>query len=222
MASNANVRGGRRKVRNRIEEGSDSSRRQQILDAARACFTERGLRQTTIRHIAEKAGMSVGHIYNSFSSKEEIVEAMTRAHAETFTKMLFEVLGADRDDRTKCEMHFRRMLDRILDSESAYLMVSFLNEALTNERICSLMSSLMIEFKDQIMEMRGPKCSHISSEVLEARIMFMMSLFQGLRCIAFFFPKHDKALLKQVAIERLMQWVDADNAERQRLTQSKS
>jgi AcrR family transcriptional regulator len=54
---------------------SDSSiRRQAILDAAAALFAEHGFRSTTVRQIADAAGVCSGSLYHHFDSKEEIVD----------------------------------------------------------------------------------------------------------------------------------------------------
>ena len=60
-------------------------RRQQILDAARACFRERGFRQTTIEEICAEARISPGALYRYFDSKTDIIAAIAldaRADAE--------------------------------------------------------------------------------------------------------------------------------------------
>lgn len=47
--------------------------RQEILDAAEAIFTERGIIGVTIEDIAKKAEFAVGSIYNFFSGKDELI-----------------------------------------------------------------------------------------------------------------------------------------------------
>jgi len=48
------------------------ARRQQILQAALACFAERGFGETTMEHIRRRAGASTGSIYHQFRGKEEL------------------------------------------------------------------------------------------------------------------------------------------------------
>jgi AcrR family transcriptional regulator len=52
------------------------SRKQEILDAALACFTEHGIEATTIEMIRERSGASVGSMYHHFGSKESIGVAL--------------------------------------------------------------------------------------------------------------------------------------------------
>ena len=52
-------------------------RRQQIVNAAAACFARRGFHQTTMQDICEEADLSPGAVYRYFHSKEEIIEGMS-------------------------------------------------------------------------------------------------------------------------------------------------
>ncbi len=47
-----------------------------IEDAAVNLFMEHGYHATSMRQIAEQAGLALGGIYNHFSSKEELFEAI--------------------------------------------------------------------------------------------------------------------------------------------------
>ena len=47
-----------------------------IEDAAVELFMEHGYHATSMRQIAEHAGLALGGIYNHFSSKEELFEAI--------------------------------------------------------------------------------------------------------------------------------------------------
>lgn len=49
------------------------TRRILILQSAAACFVESGFHQTSIRDIADHAGISVGNLYNHFKSKMELI-----------------------------------------------------------------------------------------------------------------------------------------------------
>ncbi|TFW09421.1 TetR/AcrR family transcriptional regulator [Oxalobacteraceae bacterium OM1] len=52
------------------------SRKQEILDAALACFTEFGIDGTTVEMIRERSGASVGSMYHHFGNKESIAAAL--------------------------------------------------------------------------------------------------------------------------------------------------
>ena len=59
----------------KVTEAHLETRRQQVLDAAFACFARQGFHQTSIHDICQEAGLSPGAVYRYFSSKEEIIEA---------------------------------------------------------------------------------------------------------------------------------------------------
>jgi AcrR family transcriptional regulator len=61
------------------------NRKQEILDAALACFTEHGVEATTIDMIRERSQASVGSMYHHFGNKESIaatlyLEALAEHH----------------------------------------------------------------------------------------------------------------------------------------------
>ena len=47
--------------------------REKVLEAARDLFNETGYEETTIRPIAERAGVSVGSVFTTFASKAEVL-----------------------------------------------------------------------------------------------------------------------------------------------------
>jgi AcrR family transcriptional regulator len=57
--------------------------RARILEAALVLFLERGYQETTMRAIADRAGVAVGNAYYYFESKEHLIQAFyARTHAE--------------------------------------------------------------------------------------------------------------------------------------------
>ena len=54
------------------------TRRNELLALAATMFAQRGLRATTVRDIADSAGILSGSLYHHFSSKEEMVDEVLR------------------------------------------------------------------------------------------------------------------------------------------------
>ena len=54
--------------------------REVIIDAAKDLFVEQGYHGTSMRQVAERAGIALGGIYNHFAGKEEIFEAVFEAY----------------------------------------------------------------------------------------------------------------------------------------------
>jgi AcrR family transcriptional regulator len=55
-----------------IQEERSQRSRAQVLDAALALFSHQGFRATSMREIAQKAGVSTGNVYHHFKDKEAI------------------------------------------------------------------------------------------------------------------------------------------------------
>ncbi|WP_297452709.1 TetR/AcrR family transcriptional regulator [Persephonella sp.] len=58
----------------KVKRVSKEERKQEIVKTACKLFAEKGYYNTTIPDIAEAMGMSVGNLYNYFSSKEELAK----------------------------------------------------------------------------------------------------------------------------------------------------
>lgn len=64
------------------QQAKSEATRSRALDAALNLFSEQGFRATTIRQIAEHAGLSVGNVYYHFPSKEAIFERLLQDFKE--------------------------------------------------------------------------------------------------------------------------------------------
>jgi len=53
-----------------------TARRDQILQAAAACFARQGFHQTTIADVIAESGLSAGCIYGHFAGKEDLIQAI--------------------------------------------------------------------------------------------------------------------------------------------------
>ena len=70
------------------------ARRDQILSAAMKCFVENGFHGSSMVELAKRAGMSVGHIYHYYASKDAIIEAIVDRDVEEAPGMLDDFSGA--------------------------------------------------------------------------------------------------------------------------------
>ncbi|MDA5341134.1 TetR/AcrR family transcriptional regulator [Stenotrophomonas maltophilia] len=66
-----------------------------ILQAALQCFLAKGFHQTSMRDIAQAAGVSLGNLYNHFPGKEAIILAVAVAESEELAPMLQRLAAAD-------------------------------------------------------------------------------------------------------------------------------
>lgn len=59
-----------------VARPTDAERRQEIIEAARACFLQYGYGKTSLEDIAQRAGLSRPLLYRKFKNKEEIFTAV--------------------------------------------------------------------------------------------------------------------------------------------------
>ena len=85
----------------RKKAGKGEETRAKILEAALALFMERGFEQTTMRAVAEEAGVSLGNAYYYFESKEELVQAFYERSHEEHLAATASRLEAERDFRKR-------------------------------------------------------------------------------------------------------------------------
>jgi AcrR family transcriptional regulator len=103
------------------------TRRDELLKIAAQLFAERGFRNTTVRDIADAAGILSGSLYHHFDSKESMVDEIL----QTFQSQLFaaydEVLASGLSPRQKIEAAVRLSFEAI--DEHHHEVAIFQNEA---------------------------------------------------------------------------------------------
>jgi AcrR family transcriptional regulator len=75
----------------RVSEAHLAARREQILDAARRCFSRNGFHATSMQDVIAEAGLSVGAVYRYFKSKDELRIAVAEATVRGVVEELSEV-----------------------------------------------------------------------------------------------------------------------------------
>ena len=91
----------------KVTEAHLEARRQQILEAASACFSRQGFHQATMQDICREADLSPGAVYRYFNSKEEIIEASCEDCQRQSLEFLESVTGQSDDTL--------QVLDRLTD-----------------------------------------------------------------------------------------------------------
>ena len=85
--------------------------RERILDAALELFRERGFEETTMRAIAESAGVAVGNAYYYFRAKEYLVQAFYERTHDEHLEASREVLDSERDFEKRLLGVLRKKID---------------------------------------------------------------------------------------------------------------
>ncbi|HYF71284.1 MAG TPA: TetR/AcrR family transcriptional regulator [Nocardioides sp.] len=84
-------------------EPATNSRRAELLRIAAGLFAEKGFKNTTVRDIADAAGILSGSLYHHFDSKESMVDEILRTFQEELFGQYDAILAGDLDPRAKLE-----------------------------------------------------------------------------------------------------------------------
>jgi len=156
-------------------------RRQQILDAAAECFRKSGFHGASMSEIAKSFGMSAGHIYNYFESKEAIIEAMVKRDLDQALERIAKIQGEK--DILKAMLGtvdegVQRRIDRSeLDTE-------ILAEAARNPKIAATVQGTDAVIREKVTHLikgiQPLKDSPPCELNLAAKSTILMALFDGL------------------------------------------
>ena len=125
-----------------------SGRRAELLDIAATLFAERGLRATTVRDIADAAGILSGSLYHHFDSKESMVDEILRGFLDDLFGKDREVVASGLDSRATLEALVTTSYEAIDASHSAVAIYQDeVKHLVANERFTYL-SELNTEFRD--------------------------------------------------------------------------
>jgi AcrR family transcriptional regulator len=68
-----------------------------LLDAAAACFVEKGYEAATMTEIAARAGAAIGSLYQFFPTKEALAQALMGGYAEALQQRLKKLAASSLD-----------------------------------------------------------------------------------------------------------------------------
>ena len=125
-----------------------SGRRDELLDIAATLFAERGLRATTVRDIADAAGILSGSLYHHFDSKESMVDEILRGFLDDLFGKYREIVASGLDSRATLEALVTTSYEAIDASHSAVAIYQDeVKHLVANERFAYL-SELNTEFRE--------------------------------------------------------------------------
>jgi len=114
-----------------MPESASATRRDELLAIAAGLFAEKGFKNTTVRDIADAAGILSGSLYHHFDSKESMVDEILRTFQEKLFGQYDEILAGDSDPLAKLEQAVlvsfeaideHRAEVAIFQNEAAYLL----------------------------------------------------------------------------------------------------
>ena len=150
------------------------SRREQVLDAAEQCFRAEGFHGASMARIATKSGMSVGHIYQYFPSKDAIIIALCERRFSGFEQLLVtaEQVGAGSASFVDAWIaQFTWWLDPVRGP----LTLEIMSEAGRNPAVAEVVGKIDRRFREimrrSLLPLAGPIPEDETDDRLEAIVM---------------------------------------------------
>lgn len=169
----------------KITDAKRESRRQQILDAARVCFSRDGFHATTTADIVRESGVSQGTLYLYFETKDDIVAALAddRHQSEAF----LTALAQSEPDPVQglflmIELYGRSLTDA-QRMEARRVGIQGWAEALRNARIHESVTGGVAKVRAAIARLieRGQRAGEVRADIdPDAAARIMIATFQGL------------------------------------------
>jgi len=158
-------------------------RRKQVLDAAAACFGRSGFHGASMAEISKAAGMSAGHIYNYFDSKDAIIAAFVEQNVERVSQLMTD-LGQQADPLQSMVDDAPRHVREHLDPATWPLALEISAEAARNPKIAEVVHDAdrraRVQFRAILKCSRERHGLAVDSDTLDGLLDAMICLFQGL------------------------------------------
>jgi len=197
-------------VKRRTDPERAQSRRNQVLQAAAVCFARSGFHGASMAEISKEAGMSAGHIYNYFDSKDAIIMAFVDLESEHVMSQLRE-FASQADPLQSMIDEAPRHIDQNLDPQFFQLPMEMWAEAARNPKIAEALRAsdarAMAEFRPIIQRERARRGLAADEALLNGRIDALVSMFHGLQVRALHRPNLERGPLVEayrVALRALL------------------
>ncbi|MEV4781463.1 TetR/AcrR family transcriptional regulator [Burkholderia sp. LMU1-1-1.1] len=170
-------------AKRRTDPERAQNRRNQVLEAAAVCFARSGFHGASMSEISKQAGMSAGHIYNYFDSKDAIIMAIVERESEYVTGLLVDL--QTRDDPLQAMIDdARRHIDETLDPQPWHVPLEMYAEASRNPVIAAKLRVHEENSRTQLRLLvkagRERRNLPVDDKTLDGRIDTIISYFQGL------------------------------------------
>ena len=161
------------------DETRAAARRKQVLDAAGTCFLRHGFHGASMAAISRAAGMSVGHIYNYFTSKEDIIAAMCESEMARLLAR-FQAMAASRERFVGELKHIlRERIAEETDSGHGALLRDLSAEMGRNETITRAIQDFDRRMRQELTGLCRLHAPEMPERVIAARIEILLLLFDG-------------------------------------------
>jgi len=196
-------------------------RRQEIITAFYHCVNEDGLARASIRKIARQAGVQPSMIHHYFKDRDEMIEEMVEAFADT----IFQAFFAEMERYTDLETRFFKALEfmyspGMINDEYSGFFLECCVEARRNRRVRTTLAKTFERFRQTIIESMEeiPVMAQLPDTHKENYASMLIAIHEGLELQWYIDPEAvsvDKAVaLTRQVIDLMVAEVDMTSDKR--------
>jgi TetR/AcrR family transcriptional repressor of uid operon len=172
-----------------------AARRNQVLTAAADCFRRKGYHGAGMAEISKTAGMSAGHIYNYFDSKEAIIEAIIQRDMEEMFSVFQQFEDQPGELLDIMVEGTDQGVDRHMNREQGALELEMLAEAARNQKVAFLLQQSDTHARARMRRLLTGERSLVkdtTDKELDGRINVLFAIFGGLTLRRTLYPELQK------------------------------
>ncbi|WP_024605712.1 MULTISPECIES: TetR/AcrR family transcriptional regulator [unclassified Pseudoalteromonas] len=180
------------KAKRQTDPAIAQARREQILSAAAECFRRKGYHGAGMAEISKTAGMSAGHIYNYFESKEAIIESIIEKDMEEMFSIFQKFEDHPGDVLAALLDGLNIGVQRHMDTGSCVIDLDMMAEAGRNIKVATLLRETDIQARGRMRQLLASERSalkDIDELELESRINVIFSMMAGLLLRKLLYPE---------------------------------
>ncbi len=169
-------------------------RRKQILEAVHTCLLEKPFHKTSIKDIAQKAGLNHGALHYYFKNKEDLLLEYIDYSYNKVTSRFSERFNNEIQNPTTDIETFHRKIRLVLyelhfNDEYARIYTEIWAHAIYNQRVMDKLKSMYRQWREQVFS----EVNHfVDSKKLAKQIsLTIIALCEGMSLMAVFFNQKD-------------------------------
>jgi AcrR family transcriptional regulator len=169
-------------------------RRKQILEALHSCLLEKPFHKTSIKDIAQKAGLNHGALHYYFSSKEDLLLEYIDYSQNKVVNMFNERFRTEIQEPTTDIQIFHRKISLVLqelhfNEEYAKIYTEIWAHAIYNQRVMDKLKNMYRDWREQVF---AEVSNFVESKRLAQRIsLTIIALCEGMSLMSIFFNQKD-------------------------------
>lgn len=188
-------------------------RRQQILAAALAVFSERGFHGANVSDVAAAAGVSQGTIYWYFDSKEELLTAAILSYFQQFEQDTLAGLEGYETAADKLRALGRSMTRLVQGMEGLFtLFMEYWASSEQREETGQLWAAMLTEYKNVIAGLikEGIRRGEFRPVQAEPLVWAIMAAYDGLAAYTMLVPDMDLVSSCETLVETVVRGLLTD------------